>query len=463
MITLTPPIDPLKNKHPDSLKRKRRLTHLWRTLVGEPGTLTIANRAFNAISIFTLIILVILLPINLAMGLYPVAAVVLVLIVLQSVFYYLSRIRKMYRLSMICYAVVSYATLILNFFFNSGSSGPTIFLFFLTYELLIAFTPKRQQLGWTLVHILLPPALLLIEYYHPRLVPDSYHNPGDRIFDLSTSYVVIIICMFFVTIYLRKSYAREKKNAEERANKIEQQNKMLDHLNKEKIKLLSIISHDLRSPLNSITSVLELLNDPELGMEERMEFKRELLHTTRSTSDMLVNLLSWSSGQIKGVRPHLVPVNVATVLERVLEVQRLLAAKKSIGLTVMTCSEQKAMADANMLELVLRNLVNNAIKFTSEGGSILINAFADEDTCIISVKDSGTGLTQEQQHRLFSLNVQSSYGTGNEPGIGLGLLLCKEFTLAQKGKIWAQNNEDGNGCTFFLSLPLPVDVDQQTS
>lgn len=428
-------------------------------LVGEPGTLTIANRAFNAISVFSLIILLIILPINLLMGLYPVAVVILVLIVLQSVFYYLSRVKKMYRLSMACYAVVSYATLILNFFFNSGSSGPTIFLFFLTYELLIAFTPRRQQLRWTLVHILLPPVLLLIEYYYPQRVPDSYRSAGDRVFDLSSSYIVIIICMFFVTIYLRKNYSREKKNAEERANKIEQQNKMLDHLNKEKIKLFSVISHDLRSPLNSITSVLELLNDPQVGAEEKTEFKRELLNITRSTSDMLLNLLSWSSGQIKGVHPNLAPVNVAVVLEKVLEVQRLLAVRKNISLEVEAVFGLEAMADANMLELVLRNIINNAIKFTPEGGTILVTAVAAAAACVISVKDSGAGLTQEQQYRLFSLNVQSSYGTGNEPGIGLGLLLCKEFTQAQNGRIWVRNNEGTPGCTFFLSLPLPEEVD----
>lgn len=429
------------------------LLRIWNQLTGDPAVLTDANRAFNAISIFSLVILLIILPFNLYLGLTPVCIVVGILIVLQSVFYYFSRFRRKYRLSMTVYAITSYLTLILNFFFNSGSLGPTLFLFFLSYQLLIVFTPKRQHLRWTSVHLLVPLMLLLAEHNRPDWVPDTYAGPEDRIFDLSSSYVVVITGVYFMTIYLRNRYRKEKKNAEERANKIEQQNKMLDHLNKEKTRLFSIVSHDLRSPLNSMTGILELLNDPGISPEEHEELKRDLLHISRSTSEMLRNLLSWSSAQIKGVSARFSAVRVNEVVQKVLEVQQLIADKKEVRIERDTGNDLLLTADPDMLELVLRNLLNNAIKFTPPGGRIRIFTGAEDSYGVVAVQDSGIGMSPEQQQQLFSLNARSTYGTNNESGIGLGLLLCREFTEAQQGQIRMENNENG-GCTFYVSLPL---------
>lgn len=442
-------------------RRNHQLIRTWNWLIGDAVQFYPSHRAFNAISVISLVILVILLPFNAMIGLWPVCVVLLVLILLQSIFYYLARFRGQYLVGLNVYAVVSYLTLILNFFFNSGSYGPTLLLFLLTFQLLIAFTSSRQHAGWMMVHLIVPFLLLLCEYYMPEWVPDSYRSRESRYFDLSTSYLVIVVCMYCVTIYLRNNYRRQRRTAEERANKIEQQNKqilvqnrLLEELNQEKTKLFSIISHDLKSPLNSIISVLELLTEQDLDPQERMEFKKDLLNITRNTSDMLLNILSWSSAQIKGTYTMSMRIQLADVVQKVLKVQRILAEKKEIRIVVEIGEEAVVQGDWNMLELIIRNLLNNAIKFTPKQGTIALSAAMRGDYCLLAVRDTGIGMPREQQEQLFSLKVQSTYGTENETGIGLGLHLCREFAEAQGGSMYVESTE-GQGSTFYVRLPVP--------
>jgi two-component system, sensor histidine kinase and response regulator len=252
---------------------------------------------------------------------------------------------------------------------------------------------------------------------------------------------------------LRHSYEREKGVAENRASLIAEQNKELQKLNQEKTKLLSIISHDLRSPLNSITTVLNLLTNYPLPDNQRIKLQSELLDTTRNTSEMLVNLLSWSSEQMEGMQCRLETLNLKFVIQRVLQIQQPIADSKEVQIQISVDDEMTVHADYNMLELTLRNLINNAIKFTPPLGNVTINASIDQDMhCQIVVRDNGIGMNAEQLEALFSMDIHSTYGTNNEKGIGLGLVLCKEFTEMQNGKIWVHSKER-NGSIFYLKIP----------
>jgi two-component system, sensor histidine kinase and response regulator len=264
--------------------------------------------------------------------------------------------------------------------------------------------------------------------------------------------------MYGITIYLRSNYNREKQKAEERAAMIETQNiqirlqnDQLQRLNQEKNKMLSVLGHDLRSPLNAITTVLDFLTNYEVSEEQRMQLKRDLLHTTRNASDILSNLLAWSSGQMKGLQPHIEKINLPQLLGKVVQGQQLQADKKEIRVIIDAAEDCSVLADFNMLELTLRNLVNNALKFTHRGGEVTIRTVCDKD-CVISISDNGIGMSLEQLDTLFTMDIHSTYGTNNETGIGLGLLLCREFTEIQQGTMWVQSQE-GSGSTFSIRLP----------
>jgi signal transduction histidine kinase len=400
-----------------------------------------------------MVLLTVLLPFNMWLGLTAVWIIVATLLMLQIFFFYLSRYKRIYNASMLAYVILSYITLTATFYLNSGSHGPALLLFFLTFNLLIAFSPRRRHWVWALLHLLLPVILLTKEYIDPNWIKDSYGNAENRYVDILSSYLVTLTCIYLITNYLRNNYEREKSNAQERADKIDTQNANLEQLNQKKDKLFSIIAHDLQSPLNSIITTLHLIAEYELEEEEKKMLGDELLTLTKNTSNLLTNLLTWSKLQMDGKGVILSSENVCQAVERVLSIQRILADKKSVSIESRVDPAIYITADHNMLELVVRNLVNNAIKFTPSGGDITIDLQIKHSACHLIIADNGIGIDPSQQDELFSLKTQSTFGTNNEKGIGLGLVLCKELLALQNGKLWFESTP-GKGTTFFASFPL---------
>lgn len=439
------------NQHLHKIARK--LADIWEHLVGDPASFSLENRAFNSISVVTMTLLTVLLPFNMWLGLGVVSAIVATLLVLQIFFFYLSRYKQIYNASMLAYVIVSYITLTATFYLNSGSHGPALLLFFLTFNLLIAFSPRSRHWIWALLHLLLPGILLTKEYIDPSWIRDSYGNVENRFVDILSSYLITLTCIYLITNYLRKNYEREKQNAEEKANKIDIQNINLEQLNQKKDKLFSIIAHDLQSPLNSIITTLHLIAEYDLEEEEKKMLGDELLTLTKNTSSLLTNLLTWSKLQMDGKGVRLSTENVHDAVERVLTIQRLMADKKSVSIVSRVDPNVYITADHNMLELIIRNLINNSIKFTPSGGHIEISLRIQENNCHLMIADNGIGIDPSHHDEIFSLKTQSTFGTNNEKGIGLGLVLCKELLTLQNGELWFESTR-GEGTTFFASFPL---------
>ncbi|RXK83408.1 sensor histidine kinase [Filimonas effusa] len=422
---------------------KQKIKNTWTWLVGDSPEFTAELIAFNSIAIITLIILLVLLPINMLIGLMNVTLMIIVLIIAQFTFYYLSRFKKRYLLGVAIYTIVSYGVLILNFFFNAGSYGPTLSLFFLTFQLLIAFSPKRWHFLLFLAHFMVPLALMFVEYYRPELVPYTYVKDQDRFVDLLTSYLVILVGMYWITIYLRNNYLREKGVA--------------DQAHLEKIKLFSVISHDLKSPLAAAVSLGQLINEFQHDEADRKELQKELLNINKATLDMFTNLVAWSSTQMQGARARLTKVDLRSCINNVLQIQQRFLTGKQIRIHVELVAEPAVKADVDMMELVIRNIVQNAIKFSPVGGEIWITNRITRGRYVLMIRDKGVGINAARLKHLFTLSIDSSYGTGNEKGSGLGLHLCKEFMKLQGGQIWASSVEH-MGSTFYISIPVYTDA-----
>jgi signal transduction histidine kinase len=231
-----------------------------------------------------------------------------------------------------------------------------------------------------------------------------------------------------------------------------QQKEKLEELNAIKDRLFMIISHDFRSPLHSLKGLIVLLNDSEfISPEEFKVLLKGLKHNVDQTYDLLENLLLWSKSQMNGfiVRPEEV-----SVFDLVLECKALLKAaadKKGISIISDVAESIVVTGDADMIRLVLRNLMTNAIKFTEENGHVIVQCKEMEGIVNISVTDTGIGMDPDKKAGVFS-HTQSKNGTHDEKGTGLGLMLCKDFVEKNHGKIWVES-ELGKGTTFTFSLP----------
>ncbi|MBZ0099734.1 MAG: HAMP domain-containing histidine kinase, partial [Taibaiella sp.] len=371
--------------------------------------------------------------------------------------YYLSRYQRKTQTVIITYAILSYVTLIANYFFNSGIDGPTLLVFFVIYNLLIAITSPRLYILWVALHTASVCFLLWYEYNNPAGIPGVYANREERFIDIFGTYLISLGFISIVTGYLRISYVKEQRKAvaharriEVQSRKISMQNTNLKTIIQERDKLFSIISHDMLGPLSSIQSYLELVTEnPEL---DEMEMKQELLNLTKNTSGMLRNILQWSKSQAQGVQLHKTRTNINDVITQILNVQRSIAATKGIDIVTNTEDELYTITDPEILKLVVRNLVNNAVKFTPQGGIITVSIGQEDNGCLVSVQDTGIGMTEEQQQKLFTSEVKSTYGTSNEKGVGLGLSLSNEFVKLLGGKIMVQSKPN-EGSVFSVYLP----------
>jgi len=439
---------------------KQRISNLWVVVTGMPENFILRARIFHSVCFIVALALLYNIPFNYAIDLPEIGFESLVLFLIVCLVYYNSRVKNRVSISIFLGLLATHLTFAVNYFMNSGINGPTHLFLLLALIIIIAIAPIEQYKFWIPFNLAITLGLALAEYLRPDLVPFTYTDRFNQFVDISSAVVVVMMLSFYCITYIRSEYELEKKSAEIKSKAIEEQNVRilsqnleLQRLNAEKNKLMSIIAHDLRSPLGSIQNSLEMITEYELESEDKQFIERELLLTTKKTSAMLSKLLSWSKSQITGISVFPGSHNLADLLNNTLETEHSIAAQKKIDLITSIDKSISIYADGDMMELIIRNLVGNAIKFTKSGGSIFISTQKKETECWLCIRDTGTGISIEKQGEIFSLNAKSTYGTENEKGLGLGLLLCKEFIVAQSGNIWFES-EPGHGTSFYISIPL---------
>lgn len=222
-------------------------------------------------------------------------------------------------------------------------------------------------------------------------------------------------------------------------------------------KLYSVIAHDLRSPMGSIKMVLNMLilNLPSEKIGTEMyELLTMANQTTEDVFSLLDNLLKWTKSQIGKLNVVYQDVDLVEVTDGVIEIFSMVASLKKIRIHEMKPEKMMVNADIDMLKTVVRNLLSNAIKFSKENSEVLVKMEEVDGMAVVSVQDYGCGISEEGQKKLLHTDTHfSTFGTNNEEGSGLGLLLCKDFVVKNGGKLWFTSKE-GEGSIFSFSIPV---------
>ncbi len=225
----------------------------------------------------------------------------------------------------------------------------------------------------------------------------------------------------------------------------------LEQLNQVKDKFFSIISHDLRSPMNALAGILDLAEKKHLDADEFVQVTKELRVQFNHTKTLINNLLDWTLLQMDKLKIHEDKVDLHDMVEENFKLFSALQVKNT-QMNNLIAKGTCAKADTNMVNLVFRNLILNAIKFTEVGGVVAVEAKAKGNFVEVAISDNGVGITLEVQKILFEKTTgYSTRGTANEKGTGLGLILCKEFVERNGGSIWLES-EAGKGSTFYFTL-----------
>ncbi len=254
----------------------------------------------------------------------------------------------------------------------------------------------------------------------------------------------------------QKHVRDQAKILSEQKEKLEEFNNNLVELNATKDKFFSIIAHDLRNPFNTLIGFLDMLVEKyeQWNNEKRLEIIDLIRRDVNKTFGLLENLLEWSKTQRGILNYNPEPVDLNELIE--FNTQQFLAtaqAKKIELLNTVGVDSPVVIADKHLLNTIFRNLVSNAIKFTNSGGFVKIEAHEGDRYIEIVVVDNGVGIEKETQEKLFRIDKHhSTYGTEDEKGSGLGLILCKEFVKKLKGRIWI-HSEIGKGSEFHFTIP----------
>lgn len=259
----------------------------------------------------------------------------------------------------------------------------------------------------------------------------------------------ITLLIFGVIYYIRYT---ERKAMNKKLVKASEE---LNEINSTKDLFFSIIAHDLRGPFNSLLGITEILAEDsrELSTEEITNLSKEVNQNARGVFLLLENLLEWSSSQLGKISYNPQKFDLNEVVIQNINLYRKTASVKNIDVNFTHNNNATVYGDKNMLDSVTRNLINNAIKFTPKNGKIDIETIKENSKVVLSVQDSGMGISQEEIDKIFKLGSEvKRAGTENEKGTGLGLVLCKEFVNKNNGTIEV-NSEEGKGSLFKVTLP----------
>ncbi|NCI46773.1 tetratricopeptide repeat-containing sensor histidine kinase [Sediminibacterium soli] len=239
------------------------------------------------------------------------------------------------------------------------------------------------------------------------------------------------------------------------SRKLNRLNKELRALNYVKDRIFSIVSHDLRGPANNIAEALALVESGELSEADQKEMLHLLHRQSVPFRDTIDNLLAWALTQLKGAGARPTVVHPAAIVQQSWNAMIAQTSAKQLSLVNRIPPGTRLFADKDQLEVITRNLLNNAMKFSFENGLVETGASVEGNRVTISFRDSGAGMSEEKLQQFNSRGyVDSSYGTRQEKGIGIGLALVKEFVRTNGGTIRV-HSEQGRGTVFLLTFPVP--------
>jgi signal transduction histidine kinase len=278
---------------------------------------------------------------------------------------------------------------------------------------------------------------------------------------VSITVAVIIVLSLLAFVLLRGRTVSRKLNRllQEKNEKIEEQKETLEHQavqlllsNQQKDKLFTVVAHDLRGPLNSLKGLLDFLKEKKFSEAEIGPMMTEVRDNVDHSSELVGNLLYWASSQMNG--SVIVPVVLALneVVRDVLVLFEQQAREKNISLLMDLPPALVGYADKDMTQVVIRNLVSNAIKFSVSGGIVTVNGRRKAAEIEIVVMDNGIGMREDALDRIRRKESFTSYGTAKEKGTGLGILLCHEFAEANKGRFFVES-EWGKGSRCYFTIP----------
>lgn len=344
--------------------------------------------------------------------------------------------------------LVGYTAITFVIFNTNGLQSPSVIWLVVPPLFSLFFVGSKSGLLWSIITLV----TIIVLFY-------LYHSLGQftPVFKVDSLYLTLQyigqlnLILFFFWIYYSELSIQRQQNEESKEEILSQ----LEHLqinNRLRDKLISVISHDFKSPLLNIQSIIQMMSRNALTKDEQRELLPKLAAAVGTTLESMDNFLNWSlmqDGTKLRIHPEIFPVE--KVINDVFEFCHGVASQKNIKLSHQCESNDFILADPRMIEVVIRNLITNALKFSPKNSRISIHSLKEDQQIKIFIKDEGVGIPNSVAAKLFKETI-TTQGTSFERGTGFGLLLCKDFAEKNNGTICLEETSQA-GTTFILSLP----------
>lgn len=410
------------------------------------------KQIFNATLVIVFIFIISLALFNLLIGNAILLGLSLFVISELLICFYLLRKKNQYKWAYYIFGLSIYPILAIAFYYNDGIQGPTFYILLLSHFVILSISNHGGFIFWTLVNGTAFIILFYLGLFHEDWIPKIYTNKDMVFVDHSLTYLASMAGITFLVATLKNFYRSQKNKVKEKTNELIQLNRSLSKTSAQKDKIITIISHDLKNPLQSIMQTLELMKNGDLPPDEVEFLHEELLKITSRTYNMMENILDWSSFELKNNAIRVKEIDLKSLFEDTTEIFKVIAKQKQISINLEYKKNPLVKIETDRLLLIYRNLVQNAIKFTPSGGTISIEINASGKWVRISIQDNGVGISEERLKNIFEQDIKSTYGTEQEKGTGMGLHLCFQNAHKLGGQIEVKSLE-GNGSVFILSIP----------
>jgi signal transduction histidine kinase len=381
-----------------------------------------------------------------------------VLIIVISVFfflvilYYFVRVKGVFKPFVIPVIIITFFAISLIWILDGGINGSNLFVGFVILVLGLIIVPHKHKKYILSLFVTLVIIIYLIQLLRPGLIT-NFASETNRWIDSLLTAVFSSFFLFLIIRFLHKHYTTEKYRAEESEKKLRQ-------LNSDKDRFISILGHDLKNPFHNLLGLSEVLTEDirKLDINEIETLANQINTIAGYTCNLLEDILMWARTQQDKIPFDPQNRSLTDVCNEILKTLNPIAGIKNITIDYSEDEHITVFADTDMLKMILRNLVSNAIKFTATGGTISISARQKQSDITVTVSDNGVGIPPENMAKLFDISeLLTTKGTAKETGTGLGLLLCKEFVEKHGGRIWVES-EVGKGSEFKFTLPIKVDT-----
>ncbi|MDW8295741.1 MAG: HAMP domain-containing sensor histidine kinase [Raineya sp.] len=387
-----------------------------------------------------------------------------------GIYYLAFKKNKFWQANIVFFAYT--AILLSYFYFGGGGIQSRVPLYFVILGVLAPLL-LPEQWHWKALFLVCGTLVLIsiLEYFYPELVTTYPGNRNFLFIDMTVTHVILTFTAFGIVWVVRKSYDDKNRNIEikeklivqrntilaEYSKDLERKNKELDMLNASKDRLFSIIAHDLRSPLSSSKSLVELACQGDYPLDSLKQLLPDMYQNLSYTLNLVDNLLYWAKSQLDNVEPAMKEINLNKFLVSTFENLQLIGQYKQIKLIldIQRTEGLIKICDEQMIMIMLRNLFSNAVKFSPVGGKVVVSTDWDKKFLKIQVRDEGEGISAENLEKIRNGILFSQKGTMNEKGTGLGLSLVQSLMRKCNGFLSLESIEN-QGTIATLHFPIAI-------